>query len=94
MILLLTYLLNLFDLCMTCYWYTLYGIEIEGNPIGRWLLATDLVWAVKIFGVGVALAVMGICIRKCPKLKWVAYIPLSVYAVLAVWHIIITIIII
>lgn len=87
MALLITYLLNLFDLAMTYYWYNLYGLSIEGNPIGRWMLQSNTVWVVKIFAVGGLLAVIGICIRKRQKLAWVAYIPLVVYSVLAVYHI-------
>ena len=88
MILLLTYLLNLFDLAMTTLWVKLYGIEAEANPIGRWLFESDMAWAVKIFAVGGLLAVMGVCIRKRPRLAPVAYIPLVVYGVIAVYHVI------
>lgn len=35
MTLILTYLLNLFDLFMTTLWVRLYGIEAEANPVGR-----------------------------------------------------------
>ena len=91
--LILTYLLNLFDLAMTNLWVSRYGLSIEGNPIGRWLYASNAVYAVKIFAVGVALAALGACIRKRPKLAWVAYIPLGVYGLLAVYHVITAIII-
>lgn len=89
MILLITYLLNLFDLAMTTLWVKLYGIEAEGNPIGRWLFENNMAWAVKIFAVGGLLALMGVCIRKRPRLAPVAYIPLVVYGLLAVYHAII-----
>lgn len=91
--LILTYLLNLFDLAMTTLWVNRYGLSVEANPIGRWMYASNAVPAVKIFAVGVALAVMGLGIRKHPKLAWVAYISLVVYAVVAVYHIIIFILI-
>lgn len=87
MILLITYLLNLFDLAMTSLWVKLYGIDIEGNPIGRWMLTHNIAWAVKIFAVGGLLAVLGVCIRKHPKYAPVAYIPLVAYGVLAIYHI-------
>lgn len=35
MILLTTYLLNLFDFAMTTLWVRLYGIDAEANPVGR-----------------------------------------------------------
>ena len=89
MTLFITYLLNLFDLAMTTLWVRLYGIEAEANPIGRWMFEHNIAWAVKIFAVGGLLAVMGICIRKRPRLRPVAYIPLVVYAVLAGYHLVI-----
>lgn len=93
MILLITYLLNLFDLYMTNLWVSRYGLSIEGNPIGRWLYASNAVPVVKICAVAIALAALGACIRKRQKLAWVAYIPLVVYALLAVWHVVTAIII-
>jgi hypothetical protein len=89
MILLLTYLLNLFDLAMTNRLVKLYGIGIEGNPLGRWMIESNLSWVVKIFAVGGLLAVMGVCIRKRPKLAPVAYVPLVAYGLLAVYHVVI-----
>lgn len=51
----LAYLLNLFDLVMTLRLYRLYGIGIEGNPMGRWLIETGLAVPVKVFGIGACL---------------------------------------
>jgi hypothetical protein len=48
---------------------------------------------VKIFVVGGLLAVMGVCIRKCPKAAWTAFIPLVVYGVMFLYHLVIAIII-
>lgn len=84
---LITYLLNLFDLAMTNRLVNMYGLEIEGNPIGRWLYTYDMAWVVKVIVVGGLLVVMGACIRKRPKLAWVAYIPLVAYGLLALYHI-------
>lgn len=87
MILLITYLLNLFDLAMTSLWVKHYGISVEANPIGRWLLDTNLAWVFKIFAVGGLLAVLGYLLKRYPKHAWTAYIPLTAYTVLAVYHI-------
>ena len=89
MIILITYLLNVYDLVMTTLWINRYGLSIECNPIGRWLFAHNVAWVVKIFVVGALLALMGVCIRKRPQLAWAAYIPLTVYAALAAYHIVI-----
>lgn len=36
-IVMITYLLNLIDLLMTTKWIKAYGIDVEKNPIGKWL---------------------------------------------------------
>ena len=87
MIYLITYLLNLFDLVMTNRLVNMYGLSVEGNPIGRWLYTYDMAWVVKVFGVGALLLVIGLGIKKKPQLKWLAYIPLVVYGLLAIYHI-------
>ena len=86
MCLIIAYLLNIIDYLFTSHWVNLYGISIEGNPLGRWMYENDLVGIVKIFIVGGLLAVMGICIRLKPKLAWTAYIPLVVYGLIVCYH--------
>lgn len=87
--LILTYLLNLFDLAMTTYWVNLYGLSIEANPIGRWLYETGAVHAVKIVGVGLLLLVLYLALKAKPSWAWVSWIPLAVYGALALYHFII-----
>ena len=91
MILLITYFLNLFDLFMTHLYVNKYGISVEGNPIGRWLISNNIAWIVKILGVGGLLLVLRICIRIKPKYTWVVYIPFVAYALLAIYHLILII---
>ena len=86
-LLIIAYLLNLFDLYCTMLLVNRYGIDIEANPIGRWMFENNVAWVFKIFVVGGLLAVLGICIRKHPKYAPVAYIPLVVYGALAIYHI-------
>ena len=89
MTLLIAYILNIIDYLFTRHWVNLYGIEIEGNPFGRWLFENNLAGVVKFFGVGVLLAVMGICIRLKPKLAPIAYIPIVVYGLIVLYHLVI-----
>lgn len=84
-----SYFLNLFDLLMTYRWYTLYGLSVEANPIGRWLIATNLAIPVKVFGIGACLIALYVCIKRQPKYRWVAWVVLAVYGVLGVYHVII-----
>lgn len=86
MTLFIAYLLNIIDYLFTRHWVKLYGLSAEGNPFGRWLFENNLVGVVKFFGVGVLLAVLGICIRLKPKAAWVAYIPLVVYGLIDIYH--------
>lgn len=84
MILLITYLLNLFDLYMTLYWVYRYGLEAEGNPVGRWLLETGLAVPWKVFGIGMCLIVMREAVKRKPQYAWTGWLVLAVYALLAV----------
>ena len=85
--LIIAYILNIIDYLFTSHWVNLYGINIEGNPLGRWLFNHDVAWVFKFLIVGGLLAVMGVCIRKCPKAAWTAYIPLVVYGLTVLYHI-------
>lgn len=87
MTLLIAYLLNIIDYLFTSYWVSLYGIDIEGNPIGRWMFENNVAWVFKIFIMGGLFAVLGYFIKKFPKYKWVAYIPLAVYGLIVLYHI-------
>lgn len=51
--LIVIYMLNIIDLIATMLLVKRFGIQIEGNPIGTWLIETNLVWFVKIVEVGV-----------------------------------------
>ena len=93
MTLFIAYALNIIDYLFTSHWVNLYGLSAEGNPIGRWLFENNVAGIVKIFIVGGFMAVMGVCIRKCPKAAWTALIPLAVYGLMVLYHIIFLIII-
>ena len=63
--LIVIYVLNIIDLIATMLLVKRFGLEIEGNPIGKWLIETNLVWFVKIVIVGAAL----LGLYKLQKLK-------------------------
>lgn len=87
MTLFIAYLLNIIDYIFTSHWVDLYGINIEGNPFGRWLYENDLVGVFKIFIVGVFFAVLGYFIHRYPKYAYTAFIPLVVYGFIVLYHI-------
>ena len=84
--LLIAYALNLFDLFMTNHWVGKYGIEIEANPVGRWLFETGLAFPVKIIGIGAAMFALYACIKRKPQYAWTSWLVLAVYAALACYH--------
>lgn len=86
MTLFIAYLLNIIDYLFSAHWVNLYGVSIEGNPWGRWLLQNKAAFGFKFFFVGAFLAVMGACIRINPKLAPLGYIPLAVYGLVVVYH--------
>lgn len=84
--LIVIYVLNIIDLIATMLLVKRFGLEIEGNPIGTWLIETNLVWFVKIVIVGVALLLL--FKFKNNKLAIVgSWITLITFSLLAVYHI-------
>ena len=86
--LIITYILNLFDLGMTQYFISKYDISIEGNPIGRWLFAHPallLIWKLGL----VAILLMTIYHFRSNRVANIgSWIILGVYIALAIYHII------
>jgi hypothetical protein len=97
--LIIAYLLNLFDLAMTSHWVNKYGLEIEGNPIGRWLYQTGLVYPFKIVGMAFLFCLLHMAVQHRDKgtehsFQWwdiASWVILAVYGILAIYHIFIVI---
>jgi hypothetical protein len=85
--LILTYLLNIIDYLFTLYWVRKFGIEIEGNPIGRWMFSHNIAWLFKIVLNGVLLGAVGWYIHRHPEDGYLAWICLIVYGLLCLYHI-------
>lgn len=81
------YLFNIIDYIFTAYWVHKFGIEIEANPIGRWMFENNVAWVYKIFIVGGLFALIGYFIHREPKAVISAKILLVVYALIVVYHI-------
>lgn len=83
--LIVIYILNIIDLIVTMLLVKRFGVQIEGNPIGKWLIETNLVWFVKIIIVGVAL----FGLYKLQKIKiahTASTVILVVYSILVIYH--------
>lgn len=83
----ITYIFNLIDLIATMYLVSLFGLSVEGNPIGRWLIRTNLVYPFKIGLVGgllLAIGLLGKINKKAANIgSWVL---LTVFTSLILYH--------
>lgn len=94
--LIIAYLLNLFDLLCTSHWISKYGLDIEGNPIGKWLYQNHLAVPVKVFGLGILFVILYAAIKHRDKgldntTQWwdiASWLVLIAYALLAIYHVI------
>lgn len=83
--LIVIYILNIIDLIATMLLVKRFGIQIEGNLIGKWLIETNLVWFVKIFIVGVAL--LGLYkLQESKTANTASTVILVVYSILVIYH--------
>lgn len=83
--LIVIYILNIIDLIATILLVKRFGIQIEGNLIGKWLIETNLVWFIKIVIVGAAL----LSLYKLQKIKiahTASTVILVVYSILVIYH--------
>ena len=86
----ITYIFNLIDLIATMYLVALFGLSVEGNPIGRWLIRTNLVYPFKIIVMGVLLLAIGLLGKINKKYaSAVSWITLVIYTLVVLYHIVI-----
>lgn len=85
-IIIVTYILNIIDYICTRYWIDIYGLEVEANPVGRWMFETNIAWFVKIFIVGAALLILHFCIKKEPKYNWTKWPLFIAYCAVTIYH--------
>lgn len=91
MLYLIAYLLNVFDAIATWLWFTRYGIEIELNAVGRWLLELGLMWVFKLGIIGLLLLFLYENRNKTASFvgTWVVII---LYACICIQHVLLLII--
>lgn len=82
----ITYLLNIFDYICTTYWAKKYGVEIESNPIGRWLFEHNVAWLFKIVIIGIICLAMVHFYNTYEWLKYAVYALLGVYSAITAYH--------
>lgn len=77
--LIIIYILNIIDYFQTIYGINLFGLDIEGNPIARFLLENNCGWIVKFIAVPIILVTLGVLVRIDKKQSWVVYVLLVFY---------------
>ena len=83
----ITYIFNLIDLIATMYLVSLFGLSVEGNPIGRWLIRTNLVYLFKIGLVGGLLLAIGLLGKRNKKAANIgSWVLLLAFSALTVYH--------
>ena len=83
----ITYIFNLIDLIATMYLVSLFGLSVEGNPIGRWLIRTNLVYPFKIVVIGGLLLAIGLLGKRNKKAANIgSWVLLTVFTSLILYH--------
>lgn len=90
--LIITFVLSIADYLFTLYFVRLYGLEVEANPIGRWLLEEPWRGIVfKVLGVAALLAVL--YVFRSYKIEVIgSWIVMVAYAALVIYHIVLLVI--
>lgn len=87
MIYLITYLLNIIDYIFTSYWVHNFGLSIEANPIGRWILETvPKQICFKLILPAICLLILYL-FRNHKLAKIFTYIALIIYILIVTYHI-------
>lgn len=86
--LIITYILNIIDLIATMFLIKRFGLQVEGNPFGRWLIETGLVYFVKIFVIGIALWILWL-FKERRIAKIVSTVSLLAYSIITIYHVVI-----
>lgn len=82
----LAYILNVIDYFFTLYWIDNYGLDIESNPIGRWMFENDLAGFIKIIVVGILFFILALLSRKSKKAIKSGYLIFGVYTTVVIYH--------
>ena len=72
-LLVITYLLNVVDYFQTTYAVSEFGLDVEANPIARYLLTTDHATLIKLLLPAILLMLLGIIVRVDKRCAWFAY---------------------
>jgi hypothetical protein len=75
----LIYALNIIDYIQTTYAIQLFGLNIEANPIVRFLFEHNCAWVFKIILFPIALVIAGMTARLDKRVIWAICMLLALY---------------
>ena len=92
MVAIVTCILNAFDALFTVYLVNKYDIDIELNPVGKWLIMSKYGLIIKIVAVSLLVMLLYTFKTKYPLARYALLFLLIVFSLLTVYHLIIFII--
>ena len=92
MVAIVTCILNALDALFTVYLVNKYNIDIELNPVGKWLITTKYGLIIKIVVVSLLVVLLYTLKTKYPLARYALLFLLIVFSLLTVYHLIIFII--
>ena len=92
MVAVVTCILNALDAIFTVYLVNKYDINIELNPIGKWLITSNFGIIIKIFVTSLFVMLLNALKSKYPLARYALMLLLIVFSILTVYHLIIFII--
>ena len=85
------YVLNLIDYGQTVYAIHLAGLQVEANPIGRFLFENNYEWVAKFVILPILLALLGLIIKYEKRCIWAAWWLLIHFTIVVIHNFIILI---
>lgn len=92
MVAVVTCILNALDALFTVYLFNKYDVDIELNPIGKWLISSNYGIIIKIFVTSLLVMLLNALKSKYPLARYALLFLLIVFSLLTVYHLIIFII--
>ena len=89
MVAVVTCILNALDAIFTVYLVNKYDIDIELNPVGKWLITSKYGLIIKIIVVSLLIVLLYTLKTKYPLARYALLFLLIVFSLLTVYHLII-----
>ena len=89
MVAIVTCILNALDALFTVYLVNKYDIDIELNPVGKWLITSKYGLIIKIIVVSLLIVLLYTLKTKYPLARYALLFLLIVFSLLTVYHLII-----